>query len=150
MDALSATTLAPIVIGDRVAIPVGSTISGNVTHVDTGNKGLDISEKGGSVVLSFNSVTTPDGVRTPIVASISSIAPSKGKTGGIIGGSAAGGALLGKIIGGSSKDAAVGAVVGGGIGTAIVAGTEGKHLTIPAGSELTMILDQSVAIASRG
>lgn len=147
-DALSATTLAPVVIGDRVAIPAGSTVSGSVTYVDAGRKGLDISEKGGSVVLSFTRVTRPDGSKIPIFASISSIAPSKGKTGGIIGGSAAGGALLGKILGGSDKDAAVGAVVGGGIGTAIVAGTKGKHLNIPAGTELTMILDESVTIAA--
>jgi len=148
-DSLTATTTAPVVVGDRVAIPMGSTIHGRVTEVLSGTKGLDISEKGGAVVLSFDEVTTPQGYSTPISASITSIAKSKGKTAGIIGGSAAGGALLGKILGGSSKDAAVGAVVGGGIGTAIAAGTKGKELKIPAGTDLTMILDQALTITDR-
>lgn len=148
-DSLTATTTAPVVVGDRVAIPMGSTIHGRVTEVLPGTKGLDISEKGGAVVLSFDEVTTPQGYSTPISASITSIAKSKGKTAGIIGGSAAGGALLGKILGGSSEDAAVGAVVGGGIGTAIAAGTKGKELKIPAGTDLTMILDQALTITDR-
>jgi hypothetical protein len=148
-DAVTATTTTAVVVGDRVAIPMGSTIQGRVTEVLPGTKGLDISEKGGAVVLSFHELTTPQGDSTPISASISRMAKSKGKTAGIIAGSAAGGAILGKILGDSSKDVALGAVVGGGIGTAIAAGTKGKALNIPAGTELTMLLDQTVTIAAR-
>ena len=148
-DPLTATTTAPVVVGDRVAIPEGSTISGRVTEVVPGTKGLKISEKGGAVALSFDKVTTPGGFSTPLYASITSIASSTGKTAGIIGGSAAGGALLGKILGGSTKDAALGAVLGGGIGTGIAAGTKGKELKIPAGTQLALTLDQALTIAER-
>lgn len=148
-DSVSATTLVPVVVGDRVAIPAGSTLHGQVTNVMAGTKGLDISEKGGVVVLSFNEMTTPQGWSTPLNASITRIASSKGKTAGIIGGSAAGGALLGKILGDSDKDIALGAVLGGGIGTGIAAGTKGKALNIPAGTQLTVVLDQDLDITDR-
>jgi len=148
-DHLTATTTAPVVVGDRVAIPAGSTIHGSVTGVSPANKGLDISEKGGAVVLSFNEVTTPQGYSTPMSASLSRFAKSAGKTAAIIGGSAAGGALLGKILGGSTQDIAAGAVVGGGIGTGIAAGTKGKALVIPAGTDLALTLDQPLTIADR-
>ncbi len=148
-DSLTATTTAPVIVGDRIAIPAGSTIHGRVTQVVPGTKGLKISEKGGAVVLSFDKITTPSGISAPLDGSLTSMASSTGKTAGIIGGSAAGGAILGKILGGSTKDAALGAVVGGGIGTGIAAGTKGKELKIPAGTELTITLDSSLSIANR-
>jgi len=148
-DILSATTTAPIVVGNRVAIPAGSTISGRVTGVNPATKGLDISEKGGAISLTFDEVTTPQGFSTPMSASLVRFAKSRGKTAGIIGGSAAGGALLGVILGDSTKDAAIGAIVGGGIGTGIAAGTKGRELVIPAGTELALTLDQPLSIADR-
>ncbi len=148
-DDLIATTTAPVLVGNNIAIPEGSTIRGEVTSVDPATKGLKISEKGGSLVLSFDSVTPRGGGSTPLSASLSSFAKSGGKTAGIIGGSAAGGALLGKILGGSTKDAAVGAVVGGGIGTGIAAGTKGKEVVIPADTHLILTLDQSLTLTDR-
>ncbi len=148
-DSLTATTTDDIVVGGRVAIPTGSVIRGRVAEVSQGTKGMKISEKGGSVVLAFERVTTPRGDSAPLSASLTRLASSKGKTAGIIGGSAAGGALLGKILGGGTKDAAIGAVVGGGIGTAIAAGTRGKELKIPAGTELTLTLDQPLRMVDR-
>lgn len=148
-DTLTATTTEAVVVGSRVAIPEGSTIHGRVTGVSAGTKGLDVSEKGGVVAITFDEVTTPRGDSTAMSASLSSIAKSGKKTAGIIGGSAAGGAVLGKILGGSTKDAAVGAVVGGGIGTGIAAGTKGKELVIPAGTHLEITLDRPLTIADR-
>ncbi len=148
-DPLNATTTTGVLVGNHVAIPAGSTIRGQVTEVSPATKGLKVSEKGGGVVLSFDKVTTPVGNSAGMSASLVKVASSKGKTAGIIGGSAAGGALLGKILGGSTKDAAVGAVVGGGIGTGIAAGTKGKKLVIPAGTDLVITLDQPLTIAVR-
>lgn len=148
-DALTATTTNAVMVGGRTAIPAGSIIRGRVSDVVQGTKGLDISEKGGSVVLSFEKVTTPRGDSEPLSASLTRMASSTGKTAGIIGGSAAGGAILGKILGGSTKDAAIGAVVGGGIGTGIAAGTKGKELKIPAGTDLVLTLDEPLKIADR-
>jgi len=145
-DTFTARTTDPVVVGNRVAIPSGSTVHGQVSQVVPAKKGLK--EKEGLLTLSFDKVVTPAGFSAPMSAGIASVAPkSTKKTAGIIGGSAAGGALLGKILGGSTKDAAVGAVVGGAIGTGIAAGTKGKDAVIPAGSRLTIALDQPLTIA---
>jgi hypothetical protein len=148
-DRVVGTTTSAIIVGDRVAIPAGSTIQGHVTAVDPATKGLKISDKGGSIALAFTKVTTPVGDSASMSSSLTSLASSKGKTAGIIGGSVAGGAILGKIIGGHSKDAAIGAVVGGGIGTGIAAGTKGKEVVIPAGTDVAITLDQPLTIAQR-
>jgi hypothetical protein len=145
-DTFTARTTDPVVAGNRVAIPSGSTVHGQVSDVIPARKGLK--EKAGNITLSFDKVVTPAGFSAPMAATVSSVAPGSGKkTAGIIGGSAAGGALLGKIIGGSTKDAALGAVVGGAVGTGIAAGTKGKDVEIPAGSRLTVTLDQPLTIA---
>ena len=148
-DRVTGTTTEAVVIGDRVAIPAGSTVHGQVTGVDPAKKGLKISEKGGAVALEFTRVTTPSGDSVPMSGSLTSVASSKGKTAGIIGGSAAGGAILGKIIGGHTKDAAIGAVIGGGIGTGIAAGTKGKEVVLPAGTDLAITLNKPMTIAQR-
>jgi hypothetical protein len=148
-EGLTATTTENIEIGGKIAIPAGSIIRGHVAEVIPGNTGMHISDKGGAVVLAFNKVTTPAGDSEPLAASLTSMASSTGKTAGIIGGSAAGGALLGKILGGDTKDAAIGAVVGGGIGTAIVAGTKGKELKIPAGTDLILTLSQPLKMVDK-
>lgn len=144
-DTFTCRTIDPVLIGDRVAIPAGSTIHGQVTEVIPARKGLK--DKGGAVTLSFDKVETPAGFSAPMSARVVNVAKSGKKTAGIIGGSAAGGAVLGKILGGSTKDAALGAVVGGAIGTGIAAGTRGTEVEIPAGSHLAISLDQPLTIA---
>jgi len=148
-DRVVGTTTSAVLVGDRVAIPAGSTIQGRVTAVDPATKGLKISEKGGSLELAFTKVTTPVGDSATMSSSLTNLASSNGKTAAIIGGSTAGGAILGKIIGGHTKDAAIGAVVGGGIGTGIAAGTKGKEVVLPAGSALAITLDQPLTIVQR-
>jgi len=148
-DDLTATTTSSVMVAGRVAIPSGSIMRGHVSDVTPATKGLDISEKGGTVVLSFSKVTTPAGDSSSMSGTITSIAKSDGKTAGIIGGSAAGGALLGKLLGGHTKDAAIGAVAGAGIGTGIAAGTKGKEVKIPAGTALAITLDRSLSLADR-
>ncbi|HEU4402944.1 MAG TPA: protein kinase [Candidatus Polarisedimenticolia bacterium] len=144
-DTLTATIADPVVAGDRVAIPAGSRVRGRVTEVIAAKKGL--SDKGGSLILAFDRVVTPFGFAAPMSAVMTSVAAKSGKkTAGIIGGSAAGGALLGKILGGKTKNAAVGSVLGAAIGTGIAAGTRGQDVEFPAGSPLTIRLDQPITI----
>jgi hypothetical protein len=144
-DTFTAKTTNPVVVGDRVGIPVGSKIRGQVTEVVPAKKGLK--DKGGAITLSFDKVETPSGFSAPISATVTGVGKSGKKTAGIIGGSAAGGAILGKILGGSTKDAALGAVVGGAIGTGIAAGTRGKELDLPAGSHIVITLEHPLTIA---
>ena len=144
-DTFTARITDPVVAGDRVALPAGSVVHGHVNDAVPARKGL--SQKGGSLGLSFDRVVTPSGMGTPMTATLSSIAPkSTKKTAGAIGGGAAGGALLGKLLGKSNKDAAVGALIGGALGTGIAAGTKGEDVEFPAGSPLTIKLDRSLMV----
>jgi tRNA A-37 threonylcarbamoyl transferase component Bud32 len=145
-DTFTARVTDPVVVGDRVAIPAGSTVHGRVSEAIPAQKGL--SDKAGSLSLSFDGVRTPDGLEAPMSAAMSRIGGKSGKkTAGIIGGSAAGGALLGRVLGGSTKKAAVGSIVGGAIGTGIAAGTKGEDVSFAAGSTLIIKLDQPLTIS---
>ena len=145
-DSFTGKTKEPVVAGDRVAIPAGSSVHGRVSEAIPAKKGLR--DKVGSLSLSFDRVVTPTGAGAPMSAAMTTVASKSGKkTAGIIGGSAAGGALLGKILGGSTKNAAVGSVVGGAIGTGIASGTRGEDVELPAGSPLTIKLDQPLTIS---
>jgi len=145
-DSFTARIAEPVIAGDRVAIPVGSSVHGRVSKAIPAKKGLR--DKSGSLSLSFERVMTPAGSGAPMSAAMTTVASKSGKkTAGIIGGSAAGGALLGKILGGSTKNAAVGSVLGGAIGTGIAAGTRGEDVDLPAGSPLTIKLDQPLTIS---
>ncbi|HXU13096.1 MAG TPA: hypothetical protein VN898_14170, partial [Candidatus Binatia bacterium] len=136
----------PVIAGDRVAIPAGSRVHGRVSEAVPAKKGL--SDKGGSLTLSFDRVLTPSGTNAPMSAGMTRVATGSGrKNAAAIGGGAAGGALLGKILGKSSKDAAVGTIIGGAIGTGIAAGTRGEDVELPAGTALTIQLDQALAIS---
>ncbi|MGH9868441.1 MAG: protein kinase domain-containing protein [Candidatus Polarisedimenticolia bacterium] len=144
-ETITARLAQPVMVGERVAIPAGSTLHGRVTEATPATRGL--SDKGGSMTLSFDRIVTPTGQAIPISASLTSVAPkSTKKTAGVIGGSAAGGAILGKVLGGKTKDAAVGAVAGAAVGTGIAAGTKGKDVGFPAGSSLSIKLDDPLTI----
>ncbi|MCI0655489.1 MAG: hypothetical protein L0170_00250, partial [Acidobacteria bacterium] len=145
-DTFTARITTPVVSGDRVVIPAGSSVHGFVSEAIPARKGL--SDKAGSLSLSFDRVIRPDGSQIPMSAVLTRVGPKSGKkTAGIIGGSAAGGALLGKVLGGNTKDAVVGSVLGGAIGTGVAAGTRGEDVELPAGSPLTINLDQPLAIS---
>jgi len=145
-DTFTARITQAVVSGDRVVLPAGSIVHGLVSEAIPARKGL--SNKAGSLSLAFDRVATPDGNGAPMAAALTRAGAKSGKkTAGIIGGSAAGGALLGKVLGGNTKDAAIGSVLGGAIGTGVAAGTRGEDVEIPAGSPLTINLDQSLTLS---
>jgi hypothetical protein len=145
-DSFTARITQAVVSGDRVVIPAGSSVHGVVSEAIPAKKGL--ANKAGSLSLSFDRVMTPGGSGAPMSAALTRVGPkSTKKTAGIIGGSAVGGAFLGKVLGGNTKDAAVGSVLGGAIGTGVAAGTRGEDVELPAGSPLTVKLDQPLTIS---
>ena len=141
-DPVDGTLTQPLVVGDTTVAPIGSRVTGEVTAVQPSPK------KGrASLSFRFRSLTIP-GHDAPygISAGISRVAPSEKKDDAItIGAPAAAGAIMGGIIGGK-KGAIIGAVVGGGAGTAIVLTTEGKDISLPSGTEVTMSLKAPVDI----
>jgi len=145
-NTITAKIAEPVVAGDRVAIPAGSRVHGRVIEANPAQRGL--AGKAGSLSLSFDKVVTPFGFAAPMSATTTSTGAKSGKKNAeIIGGSAAGGALLGRVFGGKSKNAAVGTIVGAAVGTGIAASTRGQDVEFAAGSSLTVRLDQPIRIS---
>ena len=146
-DAFSATVVEEIVVDDRTVIPAGSTIEGRVTEAKAAKKGAG----NATLALSFGALRLPSGYHTNIVGSFQEISASKkGRDAAVIGGSAAGGALLGRILGKDTRGTVIGAIVGGGVGTAVVMSREGVQAVVPADTPFGIRLEQAIQVPHMG
>ncbi|HEX6975140.1 MAG TPA: hypothetical protein VF147_12110, partial [Vicinamibacterales bacterium] len=129
-----ATTVADLYRGSDVLIPAGSIVRGVVSSVDKATR----TDRKGSMTLSFDQVTIR-GRNYPMRGTVTQAIESEGIKGEAakIGAGAGVGAIIGGILGGA-KGALLGVLIGGG-GT--VAATEGKDVTLPAGTILRVRLD---------
>ena len=134
-DRFEATTEADVYRGDDVLIPAGSVLRGVVSSVTRATR----TERKGSLTVSFDQITA-NGRTYPMRGTVTQALESEGIRGeaGRIGAGAGVGAIIGGIIGGV-KGALLGVLIGGG-GT--IAATEGKDVTLPAGTILRVRLDQ--------
>ena len=136
-DQVTARVTRDVRVGDRVAIPAGSTARGEVTMVERGGKLKERARLG----IRFTSVVLADGTRVPIETDTiyrEGDSPT-GESVTKIGGGAIGGAILGGIFGGA-KGAAIGASAGAGAGTAAVVAGGRNSATMPSGTPVTVRL----------
>jgi hypothetical protein len=135
----TATTVADLYRGDEVLIPAGSIVRGVVSGVTNATR----TQRKGSLTLAFDQITVR-GRDYPMRGTVTEAIESEGIKGeaGRIGAGAGVGAIIGGILGGA-KGALLGVLIGGG-GT--VAATEGKDVTLPAGTVLRVRLDTPPAI----
>ena len=142
-DTFTGQLAEPIMVGDHVVFPAGSTVNGHVVEaVRTGK-----STGRGKMVLAYDSIVA----NGKTYAINSTGAPIEGKSGtkgdvAKIGGGAAAGAIIGGIIGGSGSSAAKGAAIGGAAGTAATLMTRGPDPEVKAGQTVDVSLDQSVTV----
>ena len=132
-----ATTVVDLRQGGRVLIPAGSIVRGVVSGVEKAGR----LERTGRLELSFDQITV-NGRNHDIRGTATEVFKSGGireeaPTAGI---GAGAGAIIGGILGGV-KGAVLGAVIGA--GGAIVA-TDGKDITLPAGSNIRIRIDTPV------
>jgi hypothetical protein len=142
-DSVVAHVTRDVKVGDRVVIPSGARVFGEVTVVERGGRMRDRARLG----VRFTSVVLADGTRLPIRTETifregDSPTPESAAK---IGGGAVGGLILGGILGGG-KGAAIGGSIGAGAGTAAVLVGGRNHATLPAGSPLTVRLEEPVTI----
>jgi hypothetical protein len=132
-----------VMVGDAVAIPRGSTVSGTVTDA----KPLGRFAGGAVLSVRLDSINI-NGADTPVRTAVRSFsAKGKGKRTGVLAG---GGAALGGIIGGiagGGKGAAIGMLAGGGAGAGGAALTGNKDIVLPAESALSFELTQPLQIS---
>jgi hypothetical protein len=146
-DTFSATVVEPIVMDGREVIPAGSRIEGKVTEATPAKRGAGEAK----LSMSFGALRLASGYKTNIVGSFQDVSASKkGRNAAVIGGSAAGGALLGRILGKDTRSTVIGAIVGGGIGTAVLVGREREQAVIPAGTPFGIRLEQPIQVPHTG
>lgn len=135
-----------VTVDGRVVIPEGSRIEGHVIESkDAGRFGRS------SLKLGFDRLHLGDGRTASVAASVERIGKgSAAKQGGIIAGSAVGGAILGKVLGGSDKDALLGAIVGGAIAAGSIGAKENEPIVLPAGTALTVRTDGIIDVPPAG
>lgn len=136
-----ATTVSDLTQRGEVLVPAGSMVRGMVTAVEPAGR-LD---RTGSLTLSFDSIRIR-GREYPMRAMAAQVyesgglredAPTAG-AGGVVGG------VIGGVVGGV-RGAIIGAVIGAG---GAIAATEGKDVTLPAGSLIRLRVDSTVNVAS--
>ena len=134
-----ATTVADLYRGNDVLIPAGSVVRGVVSSVTKTTR----MERKGSLTVAFDQITIR-GRSYPMRGTVTQALESEGIRGETakIGAGAGIGAIIGGIIGGV-KGALIGVLIGGG-GT--IAATEGKDVTLPAGTILRVQLDTPPAV----
>ncbi|HTQ78613.1 MAG TPA: hypothetical protein VMM92_01365, partial [Thermoanaerobaculia bacterium] len=136
-----------VYVGDRLAIPAGSEVVGEV------NQAVPRRKIGGqaSLGLHFTDLVLPNGETVAINASLVQAGESKsGRDAATIGGAAAGGAILGRIFNkGGGKGTLLGALIGAVAGTAIAANHPGEPVTIPEGTLVNINLDRPIEVNRR-
>ena len=159
-DPVYLETLFPIVINDRILIPAGSYVQGEITEAKRPGK-----VKGtGEIRLRLNTMILPNGYTVNFNA-----IPTNAGTGGNEGTDSEGnihgdtdkgtdvgtvlkttgiGAGIGGIAGRSATGAGIGAGAGAAVGLAAVLLTRGPELELPRGTTLDVILDRSVYLDS--
>jgi hypothetical protein len=142
-DSVVARVTRDVRVSDRVVIPSGARALGEVTVVERGGKLRERARLG----VRFTSIVLADGTRLPIqTETIFREGDAPGRESATkIGGGAIGGAILGGLLGGA-KGAAIGSAIGGGAGTAAVMAGGRNHAVIPAGSPLTVRLEDPVVV----
>jgi hypothetical protein len=142
-DDVTARVTRDVRVGDRVAIPAGARAEGEVTVVERGGRMRERARLG----VRFTSIVLADGTRVPIQTDTiyrEGDAPG-GESAAKIGGGAIGGAIIGGILGGA-KGAAIGGAVGAGGGTAAVLAGGRNAATLPAGTPVTVRVEDPVVV----
>ncbi len=141
-DRFNATLAHSVVIGGKTALPRGAKMVGAVTNAVSSGR-LSTPAELGVTLKSVRAYGSSYQIgATPISMKGKS---HKNRNIAIIGGSAAGGALIGGLLG-HGKGAAIGALAGGGGGTAGAAMTGKSEITIGAETRLTFTLTQPVTV----
>lgn len=132
-------------VDDRIALPAGTVLSGNVTGVDRAGRVQGRSR----IAFRFDEATV-NGVRERIQTETLSFRgeATKGEDATKIGVGAGVGAAIGGLLGGGDG-AAKGAAIGGAAGTGAVLATRGKDVELAAGRDITATLANDVTVTVR-
>lgn len=142
-DPFESRLVSDLVIGERVAVPSGTRVTGTITDVVSGSKAIGAIPMLG---LKFDSLVLENGRQIPIRGELREQGKSeKGRdTAKILGGVAAG-AILGHQVKKGDSGKVIGGLLGGAVG-AVAAKKTGTEVQLPAGSTLTISLGEGFRV----
>jgi len=143
---ISLSTLEPVRVNAMDVVPAGSTIKGEITHIDPAGRIAG----GAELTLRFTELVMPDGKSYAISCDPFRLTgKGEAKSSAVqIGGGAAAGAILGGIIGGKD-DIGKGAAAGAIIGTGVAIATKGDQIVLPAGQRMKVALNAPVTVVTK-
>ncbi|HKU62813.1 MAG TPA: hypothetical protein VJQ44_16480 [Gemmatimonadales bacterium] len=133
----------------KTVIPAGSKVTLQVTAIAPSDSKSDTT---GTLTLKPVSVVV-NGQTQPIAASISGVHTQlvgrgvDGTDAAKVGAGTAAGAIVGRVLGGSTKGAVIGGIIGGAVGTQRAVQTKDRDVVLPAGTGITVTLDQKYTSA---
>lgn len=133
----------------HTVIPAGSKVTLQVTAIAPSDSKSDTT---GTLTLKPVSLVV-NGQTQPIAASISGVHTKlvgrgvDGTDAAKVGAGTAVGAVVGRVLGGSTKGAIIGGVIGGAVGTQRAVQTKDRDVVLPAGTGITVTLDQKYVAA---
>ena len=142
-DPFGATTIEPIIVGGRTAIPAGAKIQGVLRDVQASGR----VQGRARMTLTYESIVDAQGKTHTISAqplTLQAASATRGDVekiaaGGVIGG------IIGGIAGGG-KGAAIGAGAGVGAGTILMLATKGDDLELNPGQKLSVLMTGSTSV----
>lgn len=147
-DVFTATLASDVMDADgQVVVPAGTASRWMVTESSP-----DGSEEGGAVLIVGLEAVQLGGEWAPVEATVTSTdietgsADTNTETAAKVAVGAAAGAILGQVIGKNTESTLKGAGVGAAVGAAVALTTRGSKVSLPAGSNITVRLDEDVTI----
>jgi type IV secretion system protein VirB10 len=156
-EGLYCETIFPITVGNRIVIPVGSSVKGSVTKVVRPGRGKGKAQIG----VRFDTLILPNGITLPLRATLSGLggtgreefqpkeskiegASSKGDNAGKVAETTITGAEIGAIAGAGSghavKGLGIGSLIGAGGGLVWIRASRGREIVLPSGTNLELQL----------
>jgi Bacterial conjugation TrbI-like protein len=156
-DGVYARTTFPVTIDDRIIIPVGTYMQGEIASVKRAGRVHGSAEvlvhfrtmiypSGYTVALPGALEGAPDAEETHVKGKEGTVQQDKetGKKVGTVAKTAGTGAVIGGLADRSISGAAIGGGMGAAVGTAIAMLTRGSDVRLPAGTNLEMVFERSV------
>lgn len=142
-DLVVARLASDVRVGEKTALPEGTEFRGRVTAADPSGH---VSGRAARLAMDFDTVVYKGRERGIETRAIDITGPDSHKKNiEIMGGSAAGGAIIGALVGGK-KGAGIGLLAGGAAGTGVVLAEKGKEVSLPAGTRWTVKLSREARL----
>jgi len=152
-DKIEAKLAAPLVVNGKTVANQDAMIRGEISELTRASRAKSEADRAGMKFL-FTSLETVDGEKVLHATVTNSegrmiAASTSTRDKLLIGGGALLGAITGKVAGKDTKATVLGAVGGAVLGTGIVLASKGHELEVPAGSKVSLRVDEPITIVEK-